>query len=431
MKPTIPVSVFAAFLLATLPAFPNGGGYARGGVESTGTLTGFEPKGTENIRILDEHLTIRLGMDDADVKVVYRMKNQSGKRIKVRFGFPVKESSDGTMPTDDLNAVVPENIQKKLIHCQDYHAAAGGKTLKAKFEKEPNRKDPKFAGLAGWLVSKTTFAPGEEKQIVITYRSTYPRRSFSVSGRGSSAPKVFTYRLSTGACWAGTIQSGLVEILPNGVDPSWVRIIKPVNRFKKNGHSWVWKFQDLEPTLADDIVVEAVPTIEFMHAYRKIRGKWTMTHENYTVKASSTLPPDQHHSYYPAELNDSVRDNAWSEGAPGPGIGEWLEIRPKVAKPLTAIKMHPGYRETEELFQSNARPKRIKVILNGDHSFTADIPDKNAWCWIPVRNYDKPVKTIKIVFEDVWKGTHFEDMCVSEIALVAKLDKKPKLGPVR
>jgi hypothetical protein len=38
---------------------------------------------------------------------------------------------------------------------------------------------------------------------------------------------------------------------------------------------------------------------------------------------------------------------------------------------------------------------------------------------------------VKLIFEDVWPGTEFEDLCVSGIQLEVRLDKKPKLPAVR
>ncbi len=234
-------------------------------------------------------------------------------------------------------------------------------------------------------------------------------------------------------------------------------MLKPVNRFrkeKKDG-SWVWEFENLEPSLADDMEIEAVPHINSRGSrlrpgasnesgewpngkdrvdYIERNDRWLMAHTNYTVKASSTLPPDGDLRYGAGNINDDDWENAWSEGAAGPGRGEWLEIRPEVAKPLAALKLHPGYGKTEELFRANARPKRIKVELNGEHSFTAEVPDRSnwrEWCWIPIHGYDKPVKVLKITFEDVREGTRFDDMCVSGLQLVVKLNKEPKTGPVR
>ena len=60
-----------------------------------------------------------------------------------------------------------------------------------------------------------------------------------------------------------------------------------------------------------------------------------------------------------------------------------------------------------------------------------DIPDSKEVCRIPITGYTKPVKKIRLTFEEVWPGTKFEDLCVSGVRLDVKLDKKPKLEPSR
>ncbi|MEO5917784.1 MAG: hypothetical protein ABIS50_26365 [Luteolibacter sp.] len=427
------------FTVLTQPAFANGGGYFRGGVENMGDVAGFEPKETEKIRILDEKLTVELGAAAADVEVRYLMHNEADKKVTVRFGFPVEESFDRELMTE-----IGKDGSKKtntLKYCQDYTIASAGKGIAAKWQEEKKPSDDKrFAGIAGWLVSEITFAAGEEKPVQIRFRSGYPLEEWSVSEDVSAGPAVFKYRLSTAAVWAGTIGTGKIMLKPNGISAEDLKVFKPVNRFKKSGENWVWEFENLEPTMADDLEIEARPKVESTpvkfngpdHSRYVQRGdRWSMSHVNYQVTASTTLSPANGLSYDAANVKDPGERQTWSEGATGPGIGEWLELTPAVAKPLDAIEMNPGYFKSEELFQANARPKKVLVELNGEYSFTASVSDARTACFIAVRDYAKPVKKIRLTFQEVWPGKHFEDLCVSGIRLHVRLDKKPKLEPVR
>jgi hypothetical protein len=222
-----------------------------------------------------------------------------------------------------------------------------------------------------------------------------------------------------------------------------------VNRFKKEGSRWVWNFEDLEPTLADDMEVEARPG-EFVYGGRAGSGKfadydspgylradfiergnqWSMLHANYQVKASSTLPADGVISYVPENIREPWEENTWSEGAPGPGTGEWLELTPAEPKPLLSIRLKPGYQK-EGLFKANPRPKKIRFELNGTHHFDADIPDKEEEITIPITGYDKPVKKLRMTFAEVYPGNRFEDLCVSSVRLHVRLNKKPNVQPAR
>jgi hypothetical protein len=423
------------FLVLIQPASANGGGYFRGGVEHAGDVAGFEPKETEKIRILDEKLTVALGSKSAAVEVRYLMHNETDKKVKVRFGFPVEESFDRELMVSE-----GEDGSKKtklLKYCRNYVITASGSPVKSTWqvEKKP-ANDKRFAGIAGWLISEITFAAGEEKPVMIRFQSVYPTEEWNVSEETSENAGLFRYRLSTAACWAGTIGTGKIILKPNQIDPQELKVLKPVNRFKKEGDNWVWNFENLEPTLADDLEIEARPAINGHHATNTSRyvergGKWLLAHTNYKVTASSVLPPADGQRYEASNVKEFWGDTTWSEGAPGTGTGEWLELRPDVSKPLAAIEIMPGYFKSEGLFFANARPKKIQVLLNDEHRFVADVLDIMESCRIPVIGYSKPVRKIRLTFQEVWPGTKFEDLCVTGVRLEVKLDKKPTIGPVR
>ena len=208
----------------------------------------------------------------------------------------------------------------------------------------------------------------------------------------------------------------------------------------------MWEFEDLEPTLADDIEIEVVPEVvshsrpkkkgdysenaEWMH-YENRGGRWEMNHDNFRVKASSTLPAHGEFRYEAANVNDKDWENAWSEGAAGAGIGEWLEIEPDVAQPLRAITIRPGYGKSEDLFRANARPKRIAVKLNDEFEFDAAVPDRMGNVRIPVAGYAKPVEKLRLTFKEVYPGGRHQDLCVSDVSLRVGLAKKPHVSPQR
>lgn len=448
MKTAIRLSLALAALLPGA-VLGNGGGYTRGGLHRAGDIEVFEPQEVEKIRILDEKLDVALGSNEANVEIRYLMRNETDGKVKVRIGFPVEETTDDYSMWDQDHR--DERAKDKLNYCKDYVITAGGKEITAKWQLEKNPEgDQRFKGLAGWLVSEVSFAAKEEKPVSIRFRSSYPLESWSVSDDGSQSAGIFKYRLSTAACWAGTIGSGRITLRPAGIPADDLKVLKPVNRFKKEGDNWVWNFENLEPAMADDLEIEARPEeksygrasngsfddgkgrVEFIER----SGKWAIRHRNYSVKASSTLAPTPERigkRSYDASLvkEGSGQVGAWSEGAKGPGIGEWLELTPEVPKPLSAINLMPGYTMTRELFDANARPKKVLVELNGEHRFHAEIPDVPEWARIPVSGYAKPVKTIRLTFEEVWKGAKFEDLCVSGVSLEVKVDKKPKIQPSR
>ena len=75
----------------------------------------------------------------------------------------------------------------------------------------------------------------------------------------------------------------------------------------------------------------------------------------------------------------------------------------------------------------------LEITLNGEQTFTAAIPDEkfSGLYPIPVRGYDKPVSTVKLVIKKVHPGTLSHDTCISRVDLRAKLSKKPAITPAR
>lgn len=476
----IAIYLTVTFLLASAPsALGNGGGYDTGGVKSMGDVVRFEPRLTKGVRILDEQLHIRLGPSSASVRVRYRMKNVSPAKLKVRFGFPVEEVKGGPhvyapwpTPAADGKAkakakgkgdngllggtakpaamaisetdAAPPAPPKALAYCRDYHASADGAPLPVAFEPEDRGKeDPRFANLTGWLVSELAFERGEEKEVEITFESLYSREVTFVSESSSIGPVRFVYRLSTAACWAGPIAKGRIVLEPAGIDPEEVRVIKPTNRFRKEGDLWVWEFEELMPTLADDIEIEAQPAIrgaiderEGDHlSYFHQRGeRWEMSHSNYRIKASSEQALGSQNG--PAEMLKTW--GAWISQGPGPG--EWVELKPAVPKPLAAISFDSdgdGYAIGEVSPMDYARLKRVRVVLNGEHSFTIDLPDApdapgtaETFRHV-VSDYDTPVSTIRLEFEDVWPGKKHPYLSLRNLQLHVRLDKEPVLKPNR
>jgi len=437
VKSTLPILV-AVFLPCLLWA--NAGGYFRGGVESSGTLGGFEPSQLQAVQILDENLTVDFDENGAEVDVRYVMRNETDRRVKVRFGFPIEESFDNDLGfgggLKKPNPEIPRSAS-------GYRVTAGRKALKANFTAENAARaadDRRFQGIAGWMVSEIVFEPREEIPLAVRFYQPFSKEVSGISNDDNISAKIFRYRLSTGGAWAGPIARGRIELRPKGVDPSDVKVLKPSNRFNREGSNWVWTFEGLEPALADDLDVQVVPAQGVFgrrvdqrtgrdddHGawvkWKERGGRWTMEHSSYRAIASS-----EKSSYSAGEIGDYDARTAWSEDVPGAGVGEWLELRPEVPKPLAAITIRPGFAASEKLFAANARPKTVSVELNGEHKFTASIPDRNEDCRIPVSGYGKPVKTVRLVFEDVWRGKKYDDLCVADVKLEAVVDKKPKIG---
>ena len=83
------------------------------------------------------------------------------------------------------------------------------------------------------------------------------------------------------------------------------------------------------------------------------------------------------------------------------------------------------------MYRKNSRPKTIQVTLNDSHTFDARLSDSKDGQLIPVMGYDQPVKKLRLTVKEVYPGSRYEDMCISDVALAVKLDKAPKIQPAR
>src|SRR5574341_577942 len=181
------------------------------------------------------------------------------------------------------------------------------------------------------MVSEVTFPAARARSIEIRYSADHAGAVTYVSDDTRARPRAFVYRLSTGAVWQGTIGKGTVTIRADGIAPEEVEITSPRDRFKRDGDRWVWAFEEMEPTLADDIKVQAVPgyfltgfvyeeelRAKGVRSYLERGGAWGEGHQRFKAKASSTLPRTKAHDFGPQHLADDEFVAPWSEGLRGP-----------------------------------------------------------------------------------------------------------------
>ncbi len=455
------VLALSILLCADARLFANGGAWQTG-VPETGNAAASDQKKSTNVTIEDEKLTIDLHQEFAAVEVRYRMKNTGGQ-VEQDFFFPVERWA----PSDG------EDGGSAKIDLEDYTITADGGELKwhnvdAKGEKPKAEKDSHGWGdfqpaTRLWKKSVIPFAQGQTRQIVIRYRSPYAANQNGVSDDSHSTEMYLRYSLSPAATWKGPIGKGKIRVTCLHPLPEDAAIKKPKDRFKKvSENQWVWEFQNLKPTLADDMKIVAHPASDnyyfrreqpestaapettpaesesgpsFRAEYVVVGNRYFLEHNDYTATATSTLATQGEHEYGVNNIKNVDSTSTWAEGVEGDGIGESITLEVHRSLPLDRIMIMPGYHsvETPALWSKNNRVAELEITLNGEHTFSATIPDdKLAEPYpIPVRGYAKPVKNVKMTIKKVHRGTAARDTCISRLALRAKLSEKPKIQPAR
>ncbi len=468
MRTRVICLVVPLLLLANGRVFGNGGAWQTG-VPVTGNGAASDQKRSTNVTIEDEKLVIDLHQEFAAVEVRYRMRN-TGAQVEQDFFFPVERWADN----EDT-----ENTATDLV---DYGITADGTELKwdnvdAKGEGPKAVVDPKWGDFKPakrlWKKSQIPFTPGQTREILIRYRSPYAANESSVSDDGNATDAYFRYSLSPAATWKGPIGKGKITVNFLHPRPEEITISKPKDRFKKiTATQFVWEFQNLKPTLADDMKIIVHPAYALYPASREYRAdyehpgfraeyifignRYFLQHSDYEAVASSTRKPEPAPS--PAQTPSKPDDSSmrlkseseqtfdvanikglesgttWAEGVEGDGIGENIALTVHHPLPLDAIMIMPGYRSDDATFWTkNNRVAELEVTLNGEHTFVASIPDEKFGTPypIPVRGYAKPVSAVKLVIKAVHRGTAAQDTCISLVELRARLSQKPKFQPAR
>ena len=193
-----------------------------------------------SIRMESEKVIIDLYNDSSVVKCFFYMKN-IGEQEKLQIGYPDMSFYHFTSKSNEgvINKfIVKENSKIIKVNIPDY----------LKYDKKDPDKIPNLLRYKPeWFLWESEFQKGESKTIEVQY-------SLSYGAFYKSNKRFFTYLLSTGANWKGTI--GKAEIIVNIKDIEMDSIItqQPDNSEILN-KQLSWTFTDFEPTTHHDIKV--------------------------------------------------------------------------------------------------------------------------------------------------------------------------------
>jgi hypothetical protein len=471
----------ALFVGSGLTLLGNGGAWQTG-VPGTGNASASKNERHTDVTIENEMLKIDLHPGYADVDVRYRMQN-TGPKVQQDFFFPVErwgknpDAGTDTIGSDidhyqisvdekELKSTNVAGPKEKSSETKEETSKANQETSKANQETSKANQETSEAkeeGTSGqfwqqnvstiksWKKSVIPFERNQTREVAIRYRAKYAENDESVSDDSHISDATFAYSLSPAATWKGPIGKGKIEINILHPEPEDVSIQKPKERFQKISDThYEWMFENLKPSLADDIRIiahskyDSYPTgyseedLNNRASYVIRNNQYFLDHTDYDATASSTLAPQGKHNYDVVNIKaDPSREiqTPWAEGVEGDGIGESITLNVKRPLPLYGILIQPGYYDydNKDPWQKNNRVAALEITLNDEHTFTENIPDElfERPYLIRVGDYTKPVNKIKLVIKGVHRGTQFRDTCISLIKLRAPLSKKPEVHGAR
>lgn len=141
--------------------------------------------------------------------------------------------------------------------------------------------------------------------------------------------------------------------------------------------------------------------------------------------ASSTLPSAGTLTYGASNLLDPDPQTAWSEGAAGDGIDEWVELRLEGTHEIARLLIWNGHQGEGE-FRDNSRVARVELAV-GDRVFSADLLDVLGPQAIDL---PEPVQAdrVRITILEVHAGRRYRDTALSRIEVYA-LPDEPATDP--
>jgi len=417
----------ASLVVGACALFANGGAWQTG-VPGTGSASASNKGRQTNVTIEDETLKIDLHPGYAAVDVRYRIRN-TGPKVQQDFFFPVERWEKN--PDAD--------IEPTQSHIEHYKISVDGKDLKSTNvagakQQSSERKEKTGKGneesseakeedseakqegsdaegedsettsgpfwrqesstIKSWKKSVIPFERNQTREVTIHYNAPYAGNAETVSDDLHSSEATFAYSLSPAATWKGAIGKGKIEVNILHPEPDDVSIEKPKERFKKISDThYEWDFENLKPTLADDIRIvahskyDSYPTgyseeeLDSRASYVIRNNQYFLDHKDYDATASSTLAPQGKRNYDVVNIKaDPQRElqTPWAEGAKDDGIGESITLDVKRPLPLYGILIRPGYYEygREDVWRKNNRVAALEITLNDERTFTETIPDE-------------------------------------------------------
>src|SRR5262245_28676492 len=360
--------------------FGNGGAWQTG-IPATGNASASGNDRHTDVTIENEMLKIDLHPEYADVTVTYRMHN-TGPKVQQDFFFPVErwgriQTADEDRDSDDIgnyqisidgkdlkwtNVAGPkqESSKAKEETSEANQESSGTKEETSKATEDSSQAEEEASDaeegrnaeeendettsgpfwqqdlftIKSWKKSVIPFAQNQTRDVTIHYIARYAENDESVSDDSHISNATLAYSLSPAATWKGPIRKGKIEINILHPEPEDVSIAKPKERFKKISDTrYEWDFENLKPTLDDDIRIvahskyDSYPTgyseeDSERRASYVIRGnQYFLDHTDYDATASSTLAPQGKHHYEVQNIKGhSEEGSPWAEGAKDDGI---------------------------------------------------------------------------------------------------------------
>lgn len=191
--------------------------------------------------------------------------------------------------------------------------------------------------------------------------------------------------------------------------------------------------QDNKTTITPDVTATPVPTHpsaltptpteEASEVTAAVEKSSSVDKSGYSIvsvlkaEASSNIEQDGYDNTADVTL-DNDATTSWQEGVDGDGVGEYLYYKLSKNYDVKYITFKMGNWRDQKNYTENNRPKQI-TIWCGDKYFEVTIPDGMTEYCVELSD-DVNCSEIYVVIDSVYKGTAWDDTCISEVGIYGK-----------
>ncbi len=315
---------------------------------------GIAPREPTDIRLSSASIEIGLqgdGRPQAGWRVSYELSNPGAARdlrVGFRFAWYTEHKRHG-VPMDPLRPASAVTInEREAVLCQSFSDV--------RWVDVPTRSTESSGHASGWC------------EFTIQVPAGASRWTFSATG-------------DAGLVGFGSTNAGIAYPLVG--EAAWPRKSAKVQVVVAADASWRWPLLPVSPPgalVAPRRIVWGVDPARdsgivatFDRAGEVSRGAPVVVGgTGYSATASTTLKPQGRFRYDASNVVDGIPGTAWCEGAPGAGMGEWVEVRTNLddaaAKRcrLEGFEVVPGDAVSDAAWNRNARPTRYRIASCAD-----------------------------------------------------------------
>jgi hypothetical protein len=134
--------------------------------------------------------------------------------------------------------------------------------------------------------------------------------------------------------------------------------------------------------------------------------------------ASSVRAPQFGNSYGVDNLFSNKTGEAWVEGKPGQGVGEWVTIDFDELRLVKAVIVRNGYQKNRDIFSKNSRVRRLRLLFSQGETQALTLGDNMELQTIAL---DPPVSAywVQFIIDDVYPGSAYSDTAISKLFVTA------------